>query len=160
MPELIITPLRACHTPALHTLLRAQLEEERALFYKPSLLTHEHTSDDTIRRVIAFWQEHSAIAVFVAENDIGAYGFIAAQIKNDIYNNQDVLSGEILAVYVSEQQRKRGVGRGLIAHAETWFRQNAVHAVNVSWLEGNDASQALYASFGFEPVHRTARKPL
>ena len=163
MSEFTIHAFHNTHTSALHALLRAQLEEERALFYKPSLLTHDVTSDETITRLLDFWQENPAIAIFVATDNSSsakAYAFIAAQIKNDIYNNEDVLSGEILAVYVAENSRNCGVGQALLNRAEEWFTQNGVYAVNVSWLHGNAASQALYQRLGFEPVYATGRKRL
>ncbi len=141
-------------------LLRQQLEEELALFEKPRLLTHLHTSDETIQRLVDFWQTEPNLSVFVVINNGSVCAFLAGQLKNDIYNNQDVVSGEVLAVFVSKACRKQGLGTSLLNHAQSWFKAHDAYAVNVSWLQGNDPSSSLYRKFGFEPVYTTGRKIL
>ncbi|MFL0799523.1 MAG: GNAT family N-acetyltransferase [Agarilytica sp.] len=147
-------------TQQVQLLLRQQLEEEKTLFEQPSLLTHLHTSDETIQRLVDHWQVEPSVSVFVAVCNQSIWAFLAAQLKNDIYNNQDVISGEVLAVFVSPSQRKKGLGTALLSHAESWFKANKAYAVNVSWLKGNDPSSSLYKKFGFEPVYSTGRKIL
>ncbi len=141
-------------------LLRQQLEEELALFEKPSLLTHLHTSDETIQRLVNFWQNEPNLSVFVVTCNGSVCAFLAGQLKNDIYNNQDVVSGEVLAVFVSKACRNKGLGTSLLNHAQSWFKEREAYAVNVSWLQGNDPSSSLYQKFGFEPVYTTGRKIL
>lgn len=158
MNQFIITPLSALHYKAVHRLLRQQLEEELVLFQRPTLLTHLQTSDETIQRLIDFWCEESTVKVLVALEGESVQGFISAQIKNDLYNNQDVLSGEILALYVAKEQRNKGLGTEMLKRAESWLLEQDVYAINVSWLMGNDPSCALYKKFGFEAVYSTGRK--
>ncbi len=158
MDQIIISQLSSLHAKAVHHLLRQQLEEELVLFQRPTLLTHLKTSDETIQRLIDFWCNESSVSVFVAVKGEHVLGFISAQIKNDIYNNQDVLSGEILALYVAKEQRHKGLGTEMLTCAESWLLEQGVYAINVSWLMGNDPSRGLYKKFGFEPVYSTGRK--
>ncbi|MFL0802675.1 MAG: GNAT family N-acetyltransferase [Agarilytica sp.] len=141
-------------------LLRQQLEEELALFEKPSLLTHLHTSDETIQRLVDYWQAEPNVSVFVVTRNHHVCAFLAGQLKNDIYNNQDVVSGEVLAVFVAKAYRNQGLGTSLLDHAQSWFKAHDAYSVNVSWLKGNDPSGSLYRKFGFEPVYTTGRKIL
>ncbi len=141
-------------------LLRQQLEEELALFEKPNLLTHLHTSDDTIKRLVSHWEAEPNVSVFVVTTIGRVCAFLSGQLKNDIYNNRDVVSGEVLAVFVAKAYRKQGYGTALLGQAQSWFKTRGAHAVNVSWLNGNDPSSALYRKFGFEPVYTTGRKIL
>lgn len=158
MNQFIISPLSALHHKSVHHLLRQQLEEELVLFQRPTLLTHLQTSDETIQRLIDFWCNKSSVKVLIAMTGDRVQGFISAQIKNDIYNNQDVLSGEVLALYVAKEQRNKGLGTQLLTDAESWLLEQGVYAINVSWLVGNDPSSGLYKKFGFEPVYTTGRK--
>lgn len=160
MHQLTISTLSPEQSQLLHPLLRQQLEEELSLFQRPSLLTHLHTSDQTIQRLIDFWCGESSVHILVAMQNEIILGFIAAQLKNDIYNNQDVLSGEVLALYVSQDHRQQGLGTKMLEQAELWFKQSGAYAVNVSWLLGNDPSRSLYQKFGFEAVYCTGRKLL
>lgn len=155
-----IRPIQTGEKGQLSILLRQQLEEELALFEKPYLLTHFKTSDDTIARLAQFWESEANIEVFCVTADKQIEGFVAAQLKPDIYNDQDVISGEILAIYVAKNHRGKGLGSALLKQAEKWFSHHSAYSINVSWLNGNRASQKLYENFGFAPVYTTGRKIL
>jgi len=143
---------------ALRGLLRVQLQEELALFERSQLLNHLHTSDATLNRMINYWQQEKNIRVWLAKEGQRVIGFSAGQLKADIYNNCDVITGELLAIYVEVDFRNNGVGNLLMTKAEQWMLQHGAHAANVSWLEGNSASQALYQKKGYTPVYVTGRK--
>ncbi len=155
-----IHPIETLEDNNLATLLRQQLEEELALFDRPLLLTHYQTSDETIDRLIRFWETEPHIQVFCAVIDGKVKGFISVETKPDFYNNRDVISGEVVAVYVAKEYRGRGVGTKLLQYSQEWFTFQNVHSINVSWLIGNEASGNMYKKFGFSPVYCTGRKLL
>ncbi|MFL0809206.1 MAG: GNAT family N-acetyltransferase [Agarilytica sp.] len=145
----------------LRTLLRNQLNEELELFSMPSLLNHLHTSDATIDRLIAHWQQADSIRTWLALDENKIYlGFVCAQLKPDLFNDKDVVTGEVVAVYVSETYRKLGIASRLFKSAENWMQTQNAHALNVSWLKGNQASESLYKKFGVEEIMRSGRKLL
>lgn len=156
--NVILVEFTGLYVSELRGLLSVQLQEELTLFDNPTLLNHLHTSEATLNRMIDFWQHEKNIQVWLAKVGPHVIGFSAGQLKPDIYNNCDVITGEILAIYVEVNSRHKGVGTLLMTKAEQWMQQCGAHAANVSWLEGNSASQALYRTKGYTPVYATGRK--
>ena len=143
---------------AIRPLLAAQSREEKRLFSMPELLTHADTSNSTLSLLLNFWAKNSGISCIKAVINDCCVGFICVQIKADFYNNQTVNVGEVVAIYVSDDVRKRGIATELMQRAEQLLVAAGVHAINTAWLKGNQASQKLYERCGFTPVMVSARK--
>ena len=58
---------------------------------------------------------------------------------------------EIVGLIVSEGMRRRGVGRGLVAQAETWAAEISAETVVVRSNTKRVESKAFYPSLGFLP---------
>jgi len=58
---------------------------------------------------------------------------------------------EIVGLIVSEQMRRRGVGRSLVEHAETWAAEISAETVVVRSNTKRVESRAFYPSLGFLP---------
>jgi ribosomal protein S18 acetylase RimI-like enzyme len=66
--------------------------------------------------------------------------------------------GHVETLVVAPTQRRRGIGRGLLAEAKDWARaQGAVELVLTTW-SGNAAADAFYESLGYEPLSRVLHK--
>lgn len=145
---------------AMRALLRSQLEEELALFYKPSLLNHFQTSDETIDQLVHFWINNPNCEFWIAVEQGRYAGFLCAQVRADIFNDKDIVSGEIVAVFVEPDWRKRGLATKLLNLSEAWMVSQNAKVLNVSWLKGNHASESLYKGFGVEDLMSSGRKLL
>lgn len=63
----------------------------------------------------------------------------------------------LLGMGVDRNQRRRGLGAALIAHAEAWARrETALDWIDLQVISGNDAARRLYASQGFVVVGEQA----
>lgn len=142
----------------LRPLLAEQSEEEKLLFSNPELLTHQSISQDTLSLLMEHWVSNEHIYCIQAIIDKDCAGFITVQLKSDFYNNKNVEVGEIVAIYVCQKFRRKGLAMTLMTLGEKLLIENGVHAINTSWLEGNEASRYLYEHCGYMPVMVQARK--
>lgn len=84
-------------------------------------------------------------ATFVAELDGAVAGFVCVGASRDVRR-----CGEVYALYVDPGAWARGVGRALLARAETELaRRWDLAALWV--LEANDRARRFYAAAGWEP---------
>ena len=63
--------------------------------------------------------------------------------------------GEIDSIFVIPNHRGGGVGHLMMTRAMEWLAEKAVTSIVVDVLSGNEAAQAFYARYGFQP--RTVR---
>ena len=59
---------------------------------------------------------------------------------------------EIVGLIVSETMRRRGVGRSLVAQAETWAREISAETIVVRSNTKRVESHAFYPSLGYLPA--------
>ncbi len=57
--------------------------------------------------------------------------------------------GWVYYLAVASGARRRGVGRGLMAAAETWVREQKVPKLALMVREGNEAALGFYAALGY-----------
>ncbi len=142
----------------IEPLLAAQSKNERRLFAFPKLLAHYQTGRDAASMLIDYWATNDTVYSIKACAGKRCIGFITVQTKPDYYNGREVIVGEIVAIYVRETYREKGVARELMVMAEALLAEKGVHAISTSWLIGNDASQNFYVKNGYTPITVQARK--
>ena len=86
--------------------------------------------------------------VFIAEDDTGdRVGFIHLQQTRDFFTGASNCHVSDLAVL--PRAEGRGVGRALLAHAETWAREHGCDLLTLAVFPGNQRARALYAACGY-----------
>jgi GNAT superfamily N-acetyltransferase len=92
--------------------------------------------------------DNSAYTTLLAESAGGVCGMIGT-FSQPSYEHND-LSGRIIALVVSKQGRRRGIGRALIAAAEKNFASKGVIRISLTTrLTRKDAHQ-FYEALGYE----------
>ncbi|MGL4249462.1 MAG: GNAT family N-acetyltransferase [Aeromonas sp.] len=88
----------------------------------------------------------------VAEQDGMVVGFLTARI--DINDSVPFLTSvpicRIGSVVVDEQHRSRGIGKGLIAHCDSWAKAHDAHQIRLEVMAFNERAKALYNALGFK----------
>ncbi|HEH9399465.1 TPA: GNAT family N-acetyltransferase [Aeromonas sobria] len=88
----------------------------------------------------------------VAEQDGMVVGFLTARI--DINESVPFLTKapicRIGTVVVDEQHRSHGIGKGLIAHCDSWAKARDAQQIRLEVMAFNVRAKALYASLGFK----------
>ena len=89
-----------------------------------------------------------AYATFVAEID-GAICGMVGTFAQPSYEHND-LSGRILALVVSADARRCGVGRKLIAAAEKHFAKRGIRRIALTTRLTREEAHKFYEAFGYE----------
>jgi ribosomal protein S18 acetylase RimI-like enzyme len=87
-----------------------------------------------------------AAQVFVFEEEGQVLGYIILMISGKV--------GRIANLAVDPAFHKRGIGRALINHALTYFRQQGLELVRIETNDENSVSQHLYPELGFVEAAR------
>lgn len=88
------------------------------------------------------------VQFFVAEDRNGApVGFLHVQIQRDFFSGARACHISDLAV--SKEHDRRGIGRALLARAQTWAKAKRCRLLTLSVFPGNTPARALYESAGF-----------
>lgn len=114
-----------------------------------------YPSDDaTISRRLEALMRSDGDAIFVAETG-GAtvtgwvHVTIARRLGSDGF-------AEICGLVVARDQRRRGIGRGLVARAGDWARSRSLSALRVRSNTVRSAAASFYTELGFERVKQQA----
>jgi L-amino acid N-acyltransferase YncA len=59
--------------------------------------------------------------------------------------------GEVDSIFVTEKYRRHGLGHSMMLRTMDWFNEKTVKTIVVDILDGNEAAQAFYATYGFHP---------
>jgi aminoglycoside 6'-N-acetyltransferase I len=96
------------------------------------------------------------LAIFVAEAGEGTLvGFIEVDLRSHADGcNPLQRVGYIEGWYVVESQRRRGVGKRLIAKAEEWARSHRCVEMASDAIIDNERSQRAHEALGYEVVDR------
>ena len=112
--------------------------------------------------VVALWQ---ACGLTVPYNDpVADFRFALGKTNSDILVFDDV-SGSVMVghdghrgwlyyVAVAPDRRRQGLGRVLVAAAETWLKERGVPKVHLMVRETNQAVAAFYQGIGYDPMPR------
>jgi ribosomal protein S18 acetylase RimI-like enzyme len=98
-------------------------------------------------------------SIFIAETPTGARaGFLRLQVRRDFFSNASTCHISDLAV--AKRHEGRGVGRALLAHAQTWAGTRQCACLTLGVFPGNTRARALYLRNGFAPDIIRMIKPL
>lgn len=89
-----------------------------------------------------------AEGVFWAEANGAVAGYICTRI------DRDAGKGRIPNPAVAAWARREGIGRALIEHALTFFREEKLEYATIETMVSNPLGQSLYPSCGFQEVAR------
>ena len=92
--------------------------------------------------------------VLVAEGDAGLAGFVELSIRNYAEGCDGNRVPFVEGWYVNAAHRGRGVGRALVAAAETWARRQGFTELASDALIDNRDGIAAHLALGFEEVER------
>src|SRR5690242_4678140 len=95
---------------------------------------------------------------FVAEDGGKRVGFLHLQVQRDFFSGARACHISDLAVAIG--QDGRGIGRGLLAHAETWANANRCKLLTLGVFPGNTRARELYERAGFTTELLRMAKPL
>jgi ribosomal protein S18 acetylase RimI-like enzyme len=110
-------------------------------------LDYETTSAEMRRRLKSILADAN-YRTFVAELDGQVCGMIGT-LACPSYEHNDP-SGRILALVISANARRRGIGRALIAAAEEDFARRRIRRVAVNTRLTRKAAQKFYESLGYK----------
>lgn len=97
--------------------------------------------------------------LFVAENaEAERVGFIHLQRTEDFFNKRSNCHVSDLAVVPKHEGN--GVGKALLAHAESWARDHHCQMVTLAVFPGNERALALYEASGFATDLLRLAKPI
>jgi ribosomal protein S18 acetylase RimI-like enzyme len=97
--------------------------------------------------------------LFVAENADGERaGFIHLQRTVDFFTGHN--NCHISDLAVAPQHEGKGVGKALLAHAETWAAAQGCRLLTLAVFPGNERARALYAAAGYATDLLRLAKPV
>ena len=107
-------------------------------------------------------QVREPLAVLVADDGGALIGFAELSIRNIAEGCSSGRVAYLEGWYVEPSDRRRGIGRALVAGAEQWGRSQGCTEFGSDAEIENDASAAAHLKLGFEEVERIRcfRKPL
>jgi len=85
-------------------------------------------------------------------------GFLHLQVQRDFFSG--VRACHIADLAVASGQDGRGIGRALLAHAETWAKRHRCKLLTLAVFPGNARARALYERTGFAADLLRMAKPL
>lgn len=147
-PEVSIRPARDDDWEELHTLFRADHEEEDRKAGREPRALHRTEQVVEARRALAM-----PVQYFLAEVD-GIAGFVAS------WPGDGSGIGLVEDVFVRQDHRRQGLATALIGRAVEWAREGGGRSVVIG-AEPHDTPKHLYARLGFVPTAmlRTATAP-
>ena len=96
--------------------------------------------------------------VFILTDGDSRRGMLWTGISRDQYNAEP--SGYLLGIYVDPSVRRRGIGKELVACAESWCSDRGLAYMQLDVGSSNEAASALYASMGYTPRSSVLTKQL
>jgi ribosomal protein S18 acetylase RimI-like enzyme len=120
-----------------------------------------HECIDGIRRdLLRHLEDQPANSyLFVAEDSDGErVGFVHLQRTEDFFSGRS--NCHISDIAVAPQHEDRGVGKALLAHAETWAREHQCQLVTLAVFPGNERARALYEANGYATDLLRLAKPV
>jgi len=124
----------------------AAVSDAAALAQLMCELGYETTSAE-MRRRLKLIHRDARIRTFVAEVDNRVCGVIGT-VTHMSHEHND-LSGKIIALVISQKQRRSGVGRALIATAEKDFAKRKVTRVTLTTRFERKEAHQFYKAIGY-----------
>ncbi len=98
--------------------------------------------------------------LWVADADGGIEGFCIARVLRRPGIFEETERGEIEALYVRPEARRRGVGSALVGEACAWLLGRGLSRVELQVETGNPEGQAFWRSIGFGSAMDVLARPL
>jgi aminoglycoside 6'-N-acetyltransferase I len=101
-------------------------------------------------------------AIFLAENEGEAVGFIECSIRDKAPGCETDRIGYIEGWYVVPEFRRKGIGRSLVEQGEKWAKEKGCKEMASDTTSNYPVSPAAHNALGYEEVKRKFfyRKPL
>lgn len=93
-------------------------------------------------------------AVFVAEDDGKIMGFVHVEKYNLLYFES---MANILGLAVAQSDRRKGLGRKLMAKAECWAKDNGIHIMRLNSGTGRTHAHSFYRAIGYNEDKKQLR---
>jgi GNAT superfamily N-acetyltransferase len=137
-------------------------DRERVLALWLALIEHHRRLDrdypdlrgvhGALEREIELALEGSTCRIYVAEEEDGPFGFVSAEIADEL--DAPGVLGTIHELYVAPDRRGSGVGRALVRAAEEWFGARSVARRRVRVETSNPEALRFWRTVGY--VEETA----
>lgn len=112
-----------------------------------------------LRRRLAPYVEGGRTEGHVAEDPSGALlGYILLGEHGAFLTSE--AHGFVYDIWVSPERRGQGVGKALLAWAESWAKSRGYRKLKLEVAETNDRARHLYEELGFRSERRYMGKPL
>ncbi len=100
--------------------------------------------------------------IFVADEtgSIAGYATVLAKVRSDSLDDGDLEYAYLADLVVRAAFRRRGIGRELIARAETYARDQGAKWLRVCVLAENEGARHLYCTAGFSELYIDLEKSL
>jgi GNAT superfamily N-acetyltransferase len=119
-------------------------------FGPPAWRTAEEIGEADARVVRAFFEDPPpGAAIFVAESEAGAAGFIYLEVLRDYFVGEE--HGHVGILAVTAEAEGRGAGGALMRAAEAWARDRGYRRLTLNVFEGNARARAVYDHLGYRP---------
>ncbi len=156
----VVRPARAADRPALVGLMAELQEFERAL--QPDRAPAALCADDHFAWLERTTATHDGF-VLVAERGGAVVGFLVGWVETE--GGTYVVAPErrfglVSDLAVTAAARRHGIGRALLAAAESHFRAAGLARVKLALLTGNDPAHAFYRARGYDDYEVTVAKRL
>lgn len=145
--------------PALMAFVAGLQEFEHV--FEPNRRTDPLVGHDYFRMLMKRVEERDG-RVLVAERDGELLGWCVTLVdEGEVYVvEEERRSGFIAELFVVEDARGQGVGRALIAAAETSFKVRGLPVASIAVLPGNRRAREIYEAAGYEAYTLFLRKKL
>jgi ribosomal protein S18 acetylase RimI-like enzyme len=125
-----------------------------------SAITHHHAALDPLftmredaggelRELLSALMRDRDAEIFVYDVDADVPGMCIVRIDRAPPILEEVERAEITDLGVRESERRRGIGRALVAEALRWVEESGVGRVEVQVAHGNEEGQAFWRAAGF-----------
>lgn len=100
--------------------------------------------------------------VFVAEADgeVAGYATVLPKVKSEEVDEGNIAYALISDLVVLSRFRKLGLGKSLLAAAESYARSCKARSLRIGVMAANEAARELYGSVGFESIYVELEKEL
>ena len=111
--------------------------------------------DEQLREIAEHLADDRRYADFLAQAGGSAIGLAEAELRTDYVNGTTTRPIAFLeGLYVVPGQRRKGVGRALVAAVAQWGRDRGCRELASDALADNTISHAMHRALGFEETER------
>lgn len=105
-------------------------------------------------------REKKNMVTLIAEENDDVLGFVNVVIKKRAPFFAERRAGNILDLFVKEEERRKGVGTMLVKRAENWIKGQGVKLANMTVATVNEGAKGFWDGMGYEAYLEKRRKEL